>query len=69
MSRFRDITSNQTFWDNSESQNIKFKVKKILGKQVKKNQPQYLVKWTDYNSEENTWESEENLTHCFKKLH
>ena len=51
-----------------ESQDAKFEVEEILDQQDINDEPHYLIKWKGYNSEENTWESEENLTHCVAKL-
>ena len=51
-----------------ESQDAEFKVEEILDQQDIDSEPHYLIKWKGYNSEENTWESEENLTHCVMKL-
>ena len=38
-----------------------FSVEKIVSKQVVGGKTQYLLKWKGYNSDENTWEPEENL--------
>ena len=51
-----------------ESQDAEFKVEEILDQQDINNESHYLIKWKGYNSEGNTWESEENLTHCAVKL-
>ena len=52
-----------------ESQDAEFKVEEILDQQDINDESHYLIKWKGYNSEGNTWESEENLTHCAVKLH
>ena len=39
---------------HSESQNAEFKIEKVLRWRVKKSQSQYLVKWIEYSTEENT---------------
>ena len=41
-----------------------YEVKQILRQKGQ----QYLVKWKDYPTSKNTWESRENLTNCVKKL-
>ena len=51
-----------------ESQDTKFKVEEILNQQDINDESHYLIKWKGYDSEENTWESEENLTYCVTKL-
>lgn len=38
-----------------------FSVEKIVCKQVVGGKTQYLLKWKGYDSDENTWEPEENL--------
>ena len=51
-----------------ESQDAEFEVEEILDQQDIDGESHYLVKWKGYNSEGNTWEPEENLTHCAAKL-
>ena len=51
-----------------ESQDAEFKVEEILDQQDIDDELHYLIKWKEYNSEGNTWEPEENLTHCAVKL-
>ena len=51
-----------------ESQDTEFEVKEILDQQDIDGESHYLIKWKEYDSEGNTWESEENLTHCAVKL-
>ena len=51
-----------------ESQDAEFKVEEILDQQDINSESHYLIKWKEYNNEGNTWESEENLTHCAAKL-
>ena len=53
---------------NPESQDTEFKVEEILNQQDINDESHYLIKWKEYNSEGNTWELEENLTHCAVKL-
>ncbi len=49
---------------DSESQNIKYKVKNILDQQNIKDQSHWLVKWKDYKHIKNTWKSKRNLKNC-----
>ena len=51
-----------------ESQDAEFKVEEILDQQDINDESHYLIKWKEYNSEGNTWESEENLIYCAAKL-
>ncbi len=41
-----------------------YEVKEILDSRFHRKQLQYLVKWRDYPSKENTWEPERNLKHA-----
>lgn len=38
-----------------------FDVEKIVGKRVKNNQTEYLIKWLGYSDSYNTWEPLDNL--------
>ena len=51
-----------------ESQDVEFEVEEILDRQRIDGQPHYLVRWKGYEPSGNTWEPEENLTHCVAKL-
>ena len=44
-----------------EQQEEVFSVEKIVSKKVVSGKTQYLLKWRGYDSDENTWEPEENL--------
>lgn len=41
-----------------------FFVEQILDKRIKNRKAEYLIKWKDYDSEENSWEPEKNLDGC-----
>ena len=43
-----------------------YKVEKILDHRQISRKTQYLVKWKDYDTMENTWEPIQNLNHCEK---
>jgi Chromo (CHRromatin Organisation MOdifier) domain len=45
-----------------------YKVDEIFSHRTKRRKTQYLVRWTGYPSLENTWESEDNLTHASDAL-
>ena len=47
------LCSNELFQDSSEES---YEVEKILKHRMNKEQIEYLVKWKNYSSEENTWE-------------
>ena len=51
-----------------EHKTNKYKIEKILDERQVRNQKQYLVKWFEYPSSENTWESIRNLRNCQDKL-
>lgn len=44
-----------------EEQEELYIVESIIDKRMKNNKNQYLVKWKDYSSDENTWEPEDNI--------
>lgn len=44
-----------------EEPEIVFSVEKIVSKKVVGGKTQYMLKWKGYDSDENTWEPEENL--------
>jgi hypothetical protein len=48
----------------SEDEQEEYEVEKILGHDRVNGRPYYLVKWTGYDTSENTWEPIENLTGC-----
>ena len=43
-------------------------VEAILAKRTRRNNLEYLVKWQNYPTHDNTWEPAANLTHCKTKL-
>ena len=43
-------------------------VEAILDKRTRRNKVEYLIKWQNYPSHDNTWEPKDNLTHCKEKL-
>jgi Chromo (CHRromatin Organisation MOdifier) domain len=47
---------------NDETQNDVYDVKKVLDDQVIDGKTHYLIKWSGYNTSENTWEPEMNLS-------
>lgn len=48
--------------EDEPSGDSEFEVERVLAKRTRKGVLQYLVKWKDWTDENNTWESEENLT-------
>jgi hypothetical protein len=50
-----------------EDVTAEYEVEKILDKRVKKGKTEYLIRWKDYGSEDDTWEPTENL-HCPDKV-
>jgi hypothetical protein len=45
-----------------------FEVEKIIAHRVNNHNKEYLIKWLGYDSSDNTWESETNLTNCRQLL-
>ncbi|PIK43400.1 putative chromodomain Y-like protein 2 [Apostichopus japonicus] len=41
-----------------------FEVGKILGKRTRNGKTKYKIRWKGFDESEDTWEPEENLTHC-----
>jgi hypothetical protein len=47
-----------------DSQELEYEVERILDVRTTRQGLRWLVKWVGYGNEHNTWEPEENLTHC-----
>jgi Chromo (CHRromatin Organisation MOdifier) domain len=47
-----------------ETQEEEHEVEKVLDVRINRRKLQWLVKWTGYGNEHNTWEPKENLTNC-----
>ncbi|KAJ8041692.1 Testis-specific chromodomain protein Y 2 [Holothuria leucospilota] len=45
-----------------------FEVEKILGKRTRNGIVKYKIRWKGFDETEDTWEPEENLTHCQELL-
>nr|CAD2193866.1 unnamed protein product [Meloidogyne enterolobii] len=53
-----------------EKEEMDYKVEKILGKKLKNGREQYLIKWSGFGPEWNSWEPKKNIQHLdeFKNL-
>ena len=56
------------YTENVENEDKIYVVEKILDRQEKDNDVQYLVKWAGYDNSENTWEPRGNLINCKEAL-
>jgi hypothetical protein len=74
--RFRSINSDFVKMNEDTSTRRSYEVERILKERIRKYEKitikQYLIKWKDWESEHNTWESEkncENVKHLIAKFH
>ena len=51
--------SNSSKYEEDEEEHV---IEKILNERIEANKKEYLVKWKDYEDEDNTWEPKENLS-------
>ena len=45
-----------------------WEIEKILQHHERYGKNEYLIRWKEFNQEENTWESKENLENAYDKL-
>lgn len=65
----QELSNEYIEFDDNEKE---YEVEEILNTQLIDERSHYLVKWKDYESSKNTWESRSNLKHCqilVKKYH
>lgn len=59
-----DIFNCQEMIDAYEQKHNMYYVEKIIDKKLFGGKPKYLVKWKGFSSDQNTWETEQNLNNC-----
>jgi hypothetical protein len=67
-SGIKDQKENREISQKEKESQLEYEVERIIKRRKTEKGNEYLVKWKGYDDNQNTWEPEENLTHCQEKV-